>query len=142
MLLIIFLVMFSFYQCCRSEFFHPGSEFFPYRIPDPNLFYPGSRIRIKEFKYFNRKKWFPGSRKYDPGSSSRILTFTHHESRGQKASDPGSGSATLVFMRHHCRCCSFEDPKQLCYIHIFLFLYEDYTASHHDRQKYIFFRSR
>ncbi len=27
------------------NFFHPGSEFFP------------SRIRIKEFKYFNPKKW-------------------------------------------------------------------------------------
>jgi hypothetical protein len=24
-------------------------------IPDPNFFYPGSRIRIKEFKYFNHK---------------------------------------------------------------------------------------
>jgi hypothetical protein len=41
-------------------FFHPGSEFFP------------SRIRIKEFKYFNPKKWFLSSRKYDPGCSSRI----------------------------------------------------------------------
>ncbi len=41
----------------RSEFFHPGSrpEFLP------------SRIRMKEFKYFNPKKWFPSCRKYDPG---------------------------------------------------------------------------
>ncbi len=31
-----------------------------------------SRIRIKEFKYFNPKKWFLSSRKYDPGCSSRI----------------------------------------------------------------------
>jgi hypothetical protein len=38
----------------------PGSDFFP------------SRIRIKEFKYFNPKKWSLGSRKYDPGCSSRI----------------------------------------------------------------------
>jgi hypothetical protein len=26
------------------------------QIPDPNFFHPGSRIRIKEFKYFNPKK--------------------------------------------------------------------------------------
>jgi hypothetical protein len=44
---------------------YPGSEFF------------SSRIRIKEFKYFNPKKWFLSSRKYDPECSSpiRILTF-------------------------------------------------------------------
>ncbi len=63
-----------------SEFFHPGYEFFP------------SRIRIKEFKYFNPKKLFLSSRKYDPGYSSRILIFTHPGSRDQK----GSGSATLI----------------------------------------------
>jgi hypothetical protein len=39
-----------------SEFFLPGTEFFPSRISDPNFFHPGSRIRIKEFKYFNPKK--------------------------------------------------------------------------------------
>jgi hypothetical protein len=46
----------------------PGSEFFP------------SRIRIKEFKYFNPKKLFLRSRKYDPGCSFRIRirnTATH-----------------------------------------------------------------
>ena len=32
-------------------FFHPGSQIRPVSIPDP-----GSRIRIKEFKYFNTKK--------------------------------------------------------------------------------------
>ncbi len=46
----------------------PGSEFFPSRIlifpipdpnfsiPDPNFLHPGTRIRLKEFKYFNPKK--------------------------------------------------------------------------------------
>jgi len=34
--------------------------------PDP------SRIRLKEFKYFNPKKWFLRTQKYDPGLSSRI----------------------------------------------------------------------
>jgi hypothetical protein len=51
---------------------YPGSDFFPSRIPDPNCFHPGSRIRIKEVKYFNPKKWFLSSRKYDPGCSSLI----------------------------------------------------------------------
>jgi hypothetical protein len=32
----------------------PGSVFF--FIPDPNVFHTGSRIRIKEIKYFNRRK--------------------------------------------------------------------------------------
>jgi hypothetical protein len=40
-------------RCCGSGMFYHGS-----RIQDPNFFYPGSeffpsRIRIKEFKYFN-----------------------------------------------------------------------------------------
>jgi hypothetical protein len=35
-----------------SDFFHPGPQIFP------------SRIRIKEFKYFNLKKWFLTYRKY------------------------------------------------------------------------------
>ncbi len=33
----------------------------------------GSRIRIKEVKFFQLKKLFLSSRKYDPGCSSRIL---------------------------------------------------------------------
>jgi hypothetical protein len=62
----------QFKQCCGSGMFipDPGSDFFPSRI---RIFHPGSRIRIKEFKYFNPpKKWFLSSRKYDPGCSSRI----------------------------------------------------------------------
>jgi hypothetical protein len=45
-------------QCCGSGMFisDPGSDFFPSRIPDPTFFHPGSRILIKEFKYFNPKK--------------------------------------------------------------------------------------
>ncbi len=37
---------------------YPVSEFFPSQIPDPNFFNPGSRIRIKEFKYFNTTIFF------------------------------------------------------------------------------------
>ncbi len=32
----------------------PGSDFFPSWIPDPNCLHTGSRIRIKELKYFNQ----------------------------------------------------------------------------------------
>ncbi len=83
---------------------YPGSDFFPSRIPDPNCLHPGSRIRIKEFKYFNpkkkQKKWFLSSNKYDPGCSSRIpdpdADFLPIPDPGvKKAPDPGSGSATL-----------------------------------------------
>jgi hypothetical protein len=75
-------------------------------VPDPTLFHPGSRIRIKEFKYFNPKKpkkWFISSRKYDPGCSYRIpdpdADFLPIPDPGvKKALDPGSGSATLIDM--------------------------------------------
>jgi hypothetical protein len=64
----------------RIRHVYPGSEFF----------YPGSRIRIKEIKYFYLKKLFLSSRKYDPGCSSRIRILTFYPSRipGQK----GAGS--------------------------------------------------
>jgi hypothetical protein len=75
----------GFYQCCGSGMF----------IPDPNCFYPGSRIRVKEFKYFNTKKWFLSTRKYDPGCAFWILILTFYPSRisdpgVKKAPDPGS----------------------------------------------------
>jgi hypothetical protein len=69
-------------------FLHPGSEFC----------HPGSRIRIKEFKYFN-PKIVSKLKKYDhSGSRIRILTF--YPSRildpgVKKAPDPGPGSVTL-----------------------------------------------
>jgi hypothetical protein len=64
-------------------FFHPGSRIPTVSIPDP-----GSRILIKEFKYFNpkkAKKWFLSSKKYDPGCSSRIP-----DPGVKKAPNPGS----------------------------------------------------
>jgi hypothetical protein len=81
-------------QCCGSGMF----------IPDPIFFHPGSRIRIKEFKYFNPKNGFQALgnmiRVVHPGFWIRILTF--YPSRIpypgiKKAPDPGSGFATLVF---------------------------------------------
>jgi hypothetical protein len=79
-----------------------------FSIPDSGseFFHPGSRIRIKEFKYFNPQKWFLSSRKCDPGCSSRsgsrirILTFYPSRiqgSRVKKVPNPESGSATLIF---------------------------------------------
>jgi hypothetical protein len=55
-----------------------------YRIPDPNIFHLGSRICIKEFKFFNTKICFLSSGKYDPGCW--ILIFYPSGSRIQ---DPG-----------------------------------------------------
>ncbi len=48
-----------------------------------SILVPGSRMHIKEFKYFNSKISFLSSRKYAPGCSSRIriLIFTHPGSR-------------------------------------------------------------
>jgi hypothetical protein len=77
-------------QCCGSgmyipdpgfERFHPG-----YRIPGQKD--SGSRIRIKEFRYFTQKI-VTSSRIYDPGFSSRIriLDLDFYLSR---IPDPGS----------------------------------------------------
>jgi hypothetical protein len=87
------------------NFFHPGSQILIFFIPDP-----GSRIHLKEFKYFNPKKWFLSTQKYDPGFSSRIripnpdpdfLPILDPGSRIQgskryRIPDPGSGSAPLI----------------------------------------------
>jgi hypothetical protein len=62
-------------------FFHSGS-----RILDQIFFLPGSRIRIKELKYFDPKNCFLSSRKYDPGCSSRIRILIFRPSR---IPDPG-----------------------------------------------------
>jgi hypothetical protein len=63
-------------------------------MPDPKFFHPGSRICIKEFKYFNPKKWFLSSRKYDPGSSSRIPDIGI-----KKATDTGSLLYTVRYIQ-------------------------------------------
>ncbi len=76
------------FQCCGSGMFipNPGFDFFQSRVPDPIFCHPGSRICIKEFKYFNPKKWFLSSQwsglfipDPDPGS----WFFTHPGSRIQ-----------------------------------------------------------
>jgi hypothetical protein len=85
--------IYSLITALRIRDVYPGSEFFP------------SRIHIKEFKYFNPKKWFLSSWKCDPGCSSRIRTgiqiltfypFWIPDPWVKKAPDPGSGSATLL----------------------------------------------
>jgi hypothetical protein len=69
----------------------PGSRIRIFSIPDPGFWIQifsildprsqiwifsisdlGSRIRIKEFKYFDWKKWFLSSQKNYPGFPSRI----------------------------------------------------------------------
>ncbi len=51
---------------------YPGSRIWISSIPDPNFSHPGSRIRIKEFKYFKPNFFLLNNRKYDPGCSFRI----------------------------------------------------------------------
>ncbi len=70
---------------------YPGSWIRFFSIPDPEFF--PSRIRNKESKYFNPKKWFLSSRKHDPGCSSRIPDpdpdfLTHPGSRRHRIPDP------------------------------------------------------
>jgi hypothetical protein len=67
------------------------------RIRDPNFFRPRSLIHITEFKYFNPKKWFLSSIKYDPDCSSRNPDdFLPIPDPGSRAPDPGSEYATLL----------------------------------------------
>jgi hypothetical protein len=66
-------------------------------INDPGcLSDTGSRIRIsiKEFEYFNPKKWFLSTQKYDPGcpSDPDFLPIPDPGSRGQK----GTGSRIRI----------------------------------------------
>jgi hypothetical protein len=55
----------------------PGSDFFPFRIPDPNCLHPGSAS--KNLSILTPKKWFLNSKNMiwdvHPGSRIRMLTF-------------------------------------------------------------------
>ncbi len=62
----------------------PGFEFFPSRIPDPNFFHLGSRIRI----FF-----YPGSQK---SQNSRHQCFSYYLFLMTKESGPGAGSGSLT----------------------------------------------
>jgi hypothetical protein len=87
----------------------PGSDFFPSRIPDLNCLHPGSRIRIKEFKYFNppkkQKKWFLSSRKYISG-----LFIPDPDADILPIPGPGSESATLF------KCCNIKTCLSLFHL--------------------------
>ncbi len=79
-----------FFQFCGSRMI----------IPDPNFFRRGSRIRIKEFKYFNPQKIV--SKPSNIWSGIRILIFYPSripDSGVKKTLDPRYGSATLIFCR-------------------------------------------
>ncbi len=66
-------------QCCESRI---GI----YSIPDPNFFHPGSRIHIKEFKYFNPQKMVFKLSEIWLGLFIRIRILTFYPSR---IPDPG-----------------------------------------------------
>ncbi len=76
------IILYRSRQCCGSRML----------IPDPNVFHSGSlfvpsRIRLKELRYFNPKKLFLSTQKYDSGFLSRIRI---PDSGVKKAADPGS----------------------------------------------------
>jgi hypothetical protein len=79
-----------YFAVLRNRDVYPGSQLFPSRIPDPNSFHPGFRIRIKEFKYFNPKNLFLSTRKYDSVCSSRIRILSFYPSRIQGSKGTGS----------------------------------------------------
>ncbi len=119
---------FSFKAVLRIRDVYPGSDFFPSRIPDPNCSHPGSRIRIKEFKYFKPKKWFLSSRKYDPGCSSRIPDpdpdFLPIPDPGSRIPDPGvkklcnfSSFRWRCFLEPnpHCPCLPISKSNNCCF---------------------------
>jgi hypothetical protein len=92
------------YTVLRIRDVYPGSVFFPSRTPDPNFINPETRIRIKEFKYLNPKKWFLSTQEYDPGCSCRIRIpdpepdfLPIPDPVVRKASDPGSATLSLYF---------------------------------------------
>ncbi len=91
---------------------YPGSDFFPSRIPDPNCLHPGSRILIKEFKYFNPQKSKKMVSKLlknlirvvHPGSRIRMLTFSHPGSRiqGSKSTQSRIPDPDPQHCQHQC----------------------------------------
>ncbi len=65
---------------------YPGSWIRLFSIPDPNCLHPGSRILIKEFKYFKPKKAKKLSGLFipDPGSGCWLSPIPDPGSRGLK----------------------------------------------------------
>jgi hypothetical protein len=75
----------------RAEPCHPLTKLKPMYgsgILDPKFCHPGSRIRIKEFKYFNPKKFFLALvnmiRVVHPGSGSWFFTHPRSPIQGSK----------------------------------------------------------
>jgi hypothetical protein len=59
---------------------YPGSEFFPFWIPDPIFSIPDPGSASKNLSILTQK-WFLTSRKYDSGCSSRIGILIFYLSR-------------------------------------------------------------
>ncbi len=108
------------------NFFHPRS-----RILDKNCLHPGSLIPdlnfsildpgfwmcIKEFKYFNQKKWFLSSQKYYPSFRSRIRILDLEPDflpipdtdPGSQIPNPGSIRHRIPDPRSWIRICNIGD---------------------------------
>ncbi len=87
-------------KCCGSGMFipDPRSEFFP------------PRIRITEFTYFNPKKWFLSSEKYDLGCSSRIRMPDHDPNFYPFRMAPDPDPQHFFQQRYHDMCVTVPVP--------------------------------
>ncbi len=86
--------------------FHPGSEFFLSRILDPHQI----------IWVILPKKWFPSSRKYDPGWWSRIRILTFYISR---IPDPGFKKGPRIPDPQNCSMVNYNlisGGKSACWI--------------------------
>ncbi len=77
-------------ECFSSQIQDTGSKFFSSWIPWSQIWIffilgPGSRMHIKEFKYFNQKNGFSALRNmiqvFHPGSGSRVCILTFYLSQ-------------------------------------------------------------
>ncbi len=101
-----------------------------FSIPDPNCLHPGSRILIKQFKYFNpqksKKNGFqdlknmirvvhPGSRIPDPDADFLPSRIPDPGSRGQK------GTQSWIRIRNTVRNTGFYSTFWFCRFFIFYY---------------------
>ncbi len=121
----------------------PGSDFFPSRIPYPNCLHPGSRILIKEFKYFNPKKskkmvskllkvW-SGLFIPDPGSGCWLFPIPDPGSRGQKGTqsripDPDPPHCIKVISHKIYLCRYVHKPFEKAGNQVYLLILVNFLA--------------
>jgi hypothetical protein len=109
----------------------PGclSRILIFSIPDPRSKRFRIRIRIKAVKYFNPKKWFLSSSKYDPGCSPwiRVLIFFYPSriqgSKRHRIPDPGPQNCIYLVCRKTEK--EFKRPRLPCLLVICEFFQDE-----------------